>query len=118
MIVVNGYDATCARMSGCDFDGDTAFTTDNKYIIKGTKRESLPVICLQKSADKVVCEETSFINADKILLKGDVEDVGTVTNRATAIESYKAKFPYGSKEWLELDYRVQACIAISQSSIE
>lgn len=47
-----------------------------------------------------------------------MEDVGTVTNRATAIESYKAKFPYGSKEWLELDYRVQACIAISQSSIE
>lgn len=118
MIIFNGYDATCARMSGCDFDGDTAFTTDNKYIIKGTKRESLPVICLQKSADKVVCEEISFINADKILLKGDVEDVGTVTNRATAIESYKAKFPYGSKEWLELDYRVQACIAISQSSID
>ena len=47
-----------------------------------------------------------------------MEDVGTVTNRATAIESYKAKFPYGSKEWLELDYRVQACIAISQSSID
>ena len=118
MIIFNGYDATCARMSGCDFDGDTAFTTDNEYIIKGARRESLPVICLQKSADKVVCEETSFINADKILLKGDVEDVGTVTNRATAIESYKAKFPYGSKEWLELDYRVQACIAISQSSIK
>ena len=97
--------------------GDTVFSTDDKYIIKGTQREALPVVCLQKSASKQLCDEQSFIEADKILIKGDVEDVGTVTNRATNIESYKANFPKDSKEWQELDYRVQACIAISQSSI-
>lgn len=75
-------------------------------------------MCLQKSASKQLCDEQSFIEADKILIKGDVEDVGTVTNRATNIESYKANFPKDSKEWQELDYRVQACIAISQSSID
>ena len=52
------------------------------------------------------------------MLKGDIENVGVVTNRATAIESYKSNFEFGSKEWLELDYRVRACIAISQSSID
>ena len=97
--------------------GDTAFTTDNPYIIKGAQREALPVVCLQKSAAKVHCTEQHFIDADKILLKGDIENVGVVTNRATAIESYKSNFEFGSKEWLELDYRVRACIAISQSSI-
>lgn len=117
MFILNGCDATCARMSGCDCDGDTVFSTDDKYIIKGAQREALPVVCLQKSASKQLCDEQSFIEADKILIKGDVEDVGTVTNRATNIESYKANFPKDSKEWQELDYRVQACIAISQSSI-
>lgn len=80
-------------------------------------REVLPVVCLQKSAPKQICDEESFIESDKILIKGTVEDVGTVTNRATNIESFKANFPRDSKEWKELDYRVQACIAISQSSI-
>lgn len=118
MFILNGYDATCARMSGMDCDGDSVFTTDNKYIIKGAQREALPVVCLQKSADKVVCNEQSFINADKLLLRGDVEDVGTITNRATNIESFKANFEFGSKEWLELNYRVQSCIALSQSAID
>ena len=118
IFILNGYDATCARMSGMDCDGDSVFTTDNEYIIKGSRREVLPVVCLQKSADKVHCTEQSFIDADKLLLKGDIENVGIVTNRATAIESYKSNFEFGSKEWLELDYRVRACIAISQSSID
>lgn len=78
----------------------------------------MPVVCLQKSADKVVCNAQSFINADKLLLRGDVEDVGTITNRATNIESFKANFEFGSKEWLELNYRVQSCIALSQSAID
>lgn len=81
-------------------------------------REALPVVCLQKSASKQICDENSFIESDKILIKGTVEDVGTVTNRATNIESFKANFPRDSKEWKELDYRVQACIAISQNSID
>ncbi len=118
MFIFNGYDATCARMSGCDFDGDSVFSTDNEYIIKGAERKTLPVVCLQKSAEKVICNEESYINADKILLRGDIEDVGTITNRATSIESFKAKFPKDSKEWKELDYRVRSCIAISQSSIK
>lgn len=118
MFIFNGYDATCARMSGCDFDGDSVFSTDNEYIIKGAARKTLPVVCLQKSAEKVICNEESYINADKILLRGDIEDVGTITNRATSIESFKAKFPKDSKEWKELDYRVRSCIAISQSSIK
>lgn len=118
MFIFNGYDATCARMSGCDFDGDTIFSTDDKYIIKGARQKVLPIVCLQKSADKVICDETSFINADKLLLKGGIENVGTITNRATSIESFKARFPRDSKEWEELNYRVQACIALSQSSID
>lgn len=118
LFILNGYDETCARASGADCDGDTFFSTDNEYIIKGAKREAPAVICLQKSASKIECDEKSFIDADKILLKGDVENVGVVTNRATAIESFKANFEVGSKEWLELDYRVKACIALSQNSID
>lgn len=118
MFILNAWDATCARMSGMDEDGDSVFTTDNKYIKKGTKRHSLPVICLQNSSNKVICREKDFIMADKTLLSGRFDDVGKVTNRATSIENLKSKFEYGSKEWLELDYRVQACIQKSQDSID
>lgn len=118
VFIINGYDATMARMSGMDMDGDSVFTTDNPYIIKGANREALPVVCLQKAADKVQCTEDDFIKSDKLMLEGKIENVGVITNRATAIESYKSNFEYGSKEWLELDYRVRACISLSQNSID
>lgn len=118
VFIINGYDATMARMSGMDMDGDTCFTTDNPYIIKGATREALPVVCLQKAAAKVKCTEQDFILSDKLMLEGKIENVGVITNRATAIESFKSNFEYGSKEWLELDYRVRACISLSQNSID
>ena len=118
IFILNGFDATMSRLSGADFDGDTIFTTDNPYIIKGAQREALPVVCLQKSAQKVQCTEQDFILSDKLMLEGKIENVGVITNRATAIESYKSNFEYGSKEWLELDYRVRACISLSQNSID
>lgn len=118
MMIINGWDATCSRMSGMDCDGDTVFSTDNEYIKKGTMRETLPVVCLQNSTQKKICEEIDFINSDKILLSGNFDDVGKTTNRATSIENVKSRFEFGSKEWLELDYRVQACIQKSQDSID
>lgn len=118
MMIINAWDATCARMSGMDCDGDVCFTTDNEYILKGTKRFSLPVVCLQNSSEKIMCKEKDFVGADKILISGNFDDVGITTNRATSIENIKSRFEYGSKEWLELDYRVQACIQKSQDSID
>lgn len=117
MIVFNAYDATCARLSGADCDGDTAFTTDNHFIMKGI-RDTLPVVCLQKSANKQMCEEEDFIKSDKLLLASKTENVGVITNKATCIQSVQAKFEYGTPEWDELDYRIMASILHSQESID
>ena len=118
LVIINGCDTLCARLSGMDMDGDSCFTTDNEWMLKGYRRQSLPVICLQNSVPKVVCDTEHFQMSDRQMINSKVENVGVITNRATAIEGVKAKFPVGSKEWLELEYRVQACIMKSQDSID
>lgn len=118
LVILNGCDTLCARLSGADLDGDSFFTTDDYYMLKGYRRQSLPVICLQNSTSKVVCDIEQYQLSDKQMIGSKAENVGVITNRATAIEGVKAKFEVGSKEWLELDYRVQACIMKSQDSID
>lgn len=117
LYVFNAYDATCARLSGADCDGDTVFTTNNPYIMKGI-RDTLPVICLQKSASKQTCSEEDYIRSDKLLLASKTENVGVITNKATCIQSVQAKFEYGTPEWEELDYRIMSSILHSQESID
>ena len=118
LVIINGCDTLCARLSGMDMDGDSTFTTDDPYMLKGYRRESLPVICLQNPVGKVVCDIEHYQLSDRQMINSKTENVGVITNRATAIECVKAKFPVGSKEWLELEYRVQACIMKSQDSID
>ena len=118
LVILNGCDTLCSRLCGADLDGDSFFTTDDKFMLKGYRREALPVICLQNSVAKVVCRIENFQESDRQMINSKVENVGTITNRATSIEGVKAKFPIGSKEWLELEYRVQACIMKSQDSID
>ena len=118
LVILNGCDTLCARLSGADLDGDTFFTTDNEYMLKGYRRPSLPVVCLQNAVDKEYCTLEKFQNSDRMLINSKAENVGVITNRATAIQAVQAKFPVGSKEWLELEYRIQACIMKSQDSID
>ena len=33
--ILNAWDNSCATLNGCDFDGDTIMTTNNKYVLKG-----------------------------------------------------------------------------------
>lgn len=117
MIVLNGWDSLCTRESGADLDGDSFFTTSNEYMIKGI-RETLPVVCIQNSAPKKLCSITDFQASDYALINSKVENVGVITNRATAIQNVQSKFPMYSKEWEELEYRIQACIMKSQDSID
>ena len=118
LVIINGCDTLCARLSGADLDGDSFFTTDNEWMLKGYRRPSLPVVCLQSSVPKTLCSIESFQESDRQMINSKVENVGVITNRATAIECVKARFEVGSKEWAELEYRVQACIMKSQDSID
>ena len=117
LYVLNAYDATCPRLSGMDCDGDTVFSTNNEYIMKGI-RDTLPVICLQKSAQKQMCTEEDYIRSDKLLLASKTENVGVITNKATCIQSIQARFDFGTPEWEELDYRIMSSILHSQESID
>ena len=73
---------------------DTTFTTNNPTILKGI-RPTLPVISLQKSADKMICQEEDFIRSDKLSFGSDI---GSITNKSTALFDILACFEPGSKQ--------------------
>ena len=95
------------------YDGDTSFLTDNPVILKGI-RELPAVVSLQKSAQKVLCDEASFINSNKLSFGSEI---GAITNRSTSMFGVLAKFEEGSEEYEELMYRIICSIQYQQNSI-
>lgn len=113
-IVLNAHDTTCDALNGADKDSDTFFTTDNEIIIRNT-RNSPTIECLQRKAKKVVPTEADIIAANKLAF-GD--DIGTTTNRITAMIERQAAFPKESKEYQMLDYRIKCGQHYQQTSID
>ena len=101
--ILNAWDNSCATLNGCDFDGDTIMTTNNKYVLKGIKK-TLPICCLQGSSTKIVPTEKDFIKANKASFGSAI---GTITNYATSMYNVISNFEQGSKEYDELLYRLR-----------
>lgn len=84
-------------MNGADWDGDAIITSNNEVLINNTK-ELLTVMCEQKSSKKMRISEAQLIKANK---NGFGNDVGSITNRCTAMFDILAKFEKGTKEYKE-----------------
>ena len=113
-LILNSWDTTCDAMNGCDFDGDTFFTTNNPVLLRGTKN-SKTVICTQKKASKVVPTEADIISANKIAFN---DEIGAVTNRATAMYERIVQYEVGSPEYNELAYRITCSQKFQQDTID
>ena len=96
------------------FDGDIAYTTDNKVLLENWR--DLPTIeCVQRSAEKKVCTEKDFIKGNKLSF-GD--SIGSITNVATSMICLQSLFDEDSKEYKELDYRIITMQAFQQDAID
>ncbi|HID0881379.1 TPA: RNA-dependent RNA polymerase [Clostridium botulinum] len=111
-LIINAWDCTAETMNGEDFDGDANITTDNKILIKNT-RETLPIICEQKSAEKKKINKTLLKKANK---NGFGNNVGDVTNKCTGMYDVLVKFKAGTPEYEEMSYRI-ACMQGYQQEI-
>ena len=113
-IVLNSWDATCEAMNGCDFDSDAFISTDNPVLLKNT-RKLRPLVCEQKSTDKKVITEALLRKANK---NGFGSNVGSITNRCTAMFDILAKFEKGSSQYEEMMYRITSCQGYQQEEID
>lgn len=113
--LVNSWDTTCQALDGMDFDADLMFESDNSVLIRNFR--PLPVIeCIQKKSSKKIVERKDMHKATyKVLGKNDI---GTITNRITAMTSLMAQYDKESAEYKELLYRTQTGIAYQQDSID
>lgn len=104
IMIINGWDTFCQAENGCDWDSDILFSTNNPVLIR--KHRRLPaVVCSQSNTEKVIVKESDIKKTNK---NGMGNQVGTITNRVTAMMEVQSRFEKGSKEYEELSYRI-AC---------
>jgi len=112
--IINSFDSTASALNGMDFDADMVLTVNND-IVKRAVKNLRPIICTQNSASKIIPDETSLIKANKLSF-GD--EIGSVTNRGTAMYDVLARFDKGSKEYKELIYRITCIQHYQQNAID
>lgn len=113
-IILNSWDTLRNAESGADCDGDILFTTNNKILVE--KYRPLPALdCQQHKAPKMLPTEENIAASNK---KGFKNKVGSITNIGTSMLNLQSKFPVGSPEWDELEYRVICIQHFQQLSID
>jgi hypothetical protein len=113
-IILNSWDTLRNAESGADCDGDILFTTNNRILID--KYRELPALdCQQHKAPKMIPTEENIAASNK---RGFKNKVGSITNIGTSMLNLQSKFPVGSPEWDELEYRVICIQHFQQLSID
>ena len=114
VFILNGFDNSCMALSGCDYDGDSVFSTNNQVLIRCYKE--LPAInCVQHKAEKKTITQQDIVQSN---FNGFGNSVGSITNRATAMFSVQAQFDKHSKEYKELEYRILCTQLYQQNEID
>lgn len=112
--ILNAWDTTCHALNGADFDGDLIFTTDNRVLLDNW-RPTLPLLCMQRKAPKAIPTEANLIESN---IKGFGDDIGAITNRVTAMYDVQSQYDKDSREYKELEYRIQCGQLFQQDAID
>lgn len=78
-------------------------------------RELPAIDCVQHTAEKVIVTEKAI---QKSNLNGMGNKVGTITNRGTSMMEVQSRFEKDSKEWNELQYRIDCVQMFQQEEID
>lgn len=113
-LIFNAWDSASDAMNGMDKDGDTNLITDNPVLLANTENAKT-IFCLQKKAEKKLVTEDDLIACNKIAFN---DDIGAITNRATAMFDIKSMFPVDSPEYKTLEYRIMCSQHFQQCSID
>ncbi|MFA6832165.1 MAG: hypothetical protein WCR36_07840, partial [Bacteroidaceae bacterium] len=113
-IVVNAWDTLAQAENGFDEDGDLLFTTNNEILLKNTR--NLPAIfCIQRKAAKKIPNEDDLIQSN---IDSFGNDIGSITNKVTAMFEVASRFDRDSPEYKVLQYRIMCGQLFQQNAID
>lgn len=113
-IILNSWDTTCDALNGADKDSDAFFTTNHPILVKHTLN-STTIECMQRKAEKIIPTKQDMVRANKLAF-GD--EIGTTTNRITAMIERQSLFPKDSEPYQALDYRIKCGQHFQQNAID
>lgn len=114
IMIINGWDSFCMAENGEDYDSDLNFSTNNTVLKRRYKL--LPAIeCVQRNAQKVIVTEKEVKKTNK---NGMGNQVGTITNYVTSMMEVQSHFSKGSKEYNELEYRIECGQLYQQAELD
>lgn len=112
--IVNCHDAMAHSMNGFDNDGDILFTTNNNILLDNWK-DTPAILCVQRKAEKKIISDNLLRISNK---NGFGDEIGVTTNHITAMFDIMCEFPDDSKEYKELEYRIQCGQLYQQNAID
>ena len=96
------------------FDGDLIFTTNNEVLLR--KHRKLPAILyIQKNTEKIIPTEEEVVKTN---INAMGNKVGSITNRATSMMDKQSYFEKGSKEYADLQMRIELSEKYQQDEID
>lgn len=114
IFIVNGFDTTCQALNGMDWDSDIVFSTNNRILKERYKR--LPcIICVQRNVEKIIPTEEDIVKSN---LGGMGNQVGTITNRITAMMEVQSHYSSDSREYEVLQRRIETGQLLQQNEID
>lgn len=114
IMIINGWDSFCMAENGEDWDSDLNFSTNNSVLKRRYKL--LPAIeCVQRNTSKVVVTEKEVLKTNK---NGMGNQVGTITNYVTSMMEVQSHFEKSSKEYKELEYRIECGQLYQQNELD
>ena len=114
IMIINGWDSFCMAENGEDWDSDLNFSTNNSVLKRRYK--FLPAIeCVQRNTSKIVITEKEVLKTNK---NGMGNQVGTITNYVTSMMEVQSHFEKDSKEYKELEYRIECGQLYQQNELD
>lgn len=96
------------------YDGDIIFSTNNHVLL--SRYNKLPaILCVQRNVEKIIPTEADLIKSN---LGGMGNQVGTITNRITAMMEVQSHFEKGSSEYEVLQHRIETGQLLQQNEID
>ena len=118
LVVISGWDLTCATLAGMDFDGDTCMMLDDEVLLE-VQEPTLPVFCEALKGEKVLCDTLQpLLDGSKLGLNDKAYNIGSCINKITNMFSVRSQFPKDSREYKEISDRILLGLCISQSYID
>lgn len=114
LIMLNCHDSFCHALNGCDKDSDILYTSNN-IMLSDNYKPTPTIICVQKSAEKLIVTEDMLRESNKLSFGNAI---GAITNRITSMFDLLPLYPPDSEENKALQYRIMCGQLMQQNEID